>query len=84
MLARDVMDTRFHLLRPQDTLTVAVKMFRSASQKEGKKIFGLMVVDENDLLEVDDKCILLFAPDWSGRGNRTTDRSAIQGAPGGG
>jgi len=50
MLARDVMDTRFHLLRPQDTLTDAVEMFGTASQAEGKKIFGLMVVDENDRL----------------------------------
>ncbi len=50
MLARDVMDTRFHLLRPQDTLTDAVEMFQNASQAEGKKIFGLMVVDEDDRL----------------------------------
>lgn len=50
MLARDIMDTRFHLLRPQDTLSEAVAMFQAASQAEGKKIFGLMVVDENDRL----------------------------------
>lgn len=50
MLARDVMDTRFHLLRPRDTLTEAVATFHAAGREEGRKIFGLMVVDEDDQL----------------------------------
>lgn len=50
MLARDVMDTRFHLLRPRDTLTEAVAAFQAAGREEGRKIFGLMVVDEDDHL----------------------------------
>ena len=50
MVARDVMDTRFHLLHPQDTLSKAVEMFQTASREENKRIFDLMVVDENDRL----------------------------------
>ena len=50
MLARDVMDTRFHLLRPSDTLNEAVRVFAEASRGEGRKIFGLMVVDDDDHL----------------------------------
>lgn len=50
MLARDVMDTRFHLLRPGDTLTDAVASFHAAGREEGRQIFGMMVVDEDDHL----------------------------------
>lgn len=50
MVARDVMDTRFHLLHPQDTLSQAVEMFQTASREEKRKIFGLMVVDDDDRL----------------------------------
>jgi len=50
MVARDVMDNRFHLLHPQDTLSKAVELFQTASREENKKIFGLMVVDEGDRL----------------------------------
>jgi CBS domain-containing protein len=50
MLAGDIMDTRFHTLRPQETIAQAVKTFRSASREEGKKVFGLIVVDDADRL----------------------------------
>jgi len=50
MLARDIMDIRFHTLKPHDTVAQAVKMFQTASREEGKKIFGLIVVDDADRL----------------------------------
>ena len=50
MLARNIMDTRFHTLRPHETVAQAVKMFQIASREEGKKIFGLIVVDDADRL----------------------------------
>ena len=50
MLARDIMDTRFHTLRPQETVAQAVRMFQTASREEGRKTFGLIVVDGADRL----------------------------------
>jgi CBS domain-containing protein len=50
MLARDIMDTRFHTLKPDETVAQAVKMFQTAGREEGKKIFGLIVVDDADRL----------------------------------
>jgi CBS domain-containing protein len=50
MLARDIMDTRFHTLKPHETVAQAVKMFQTAGREEGKKIFGLIVVDDADRL----------------------------------
>ncbi|MGB5232381.1 MAG: CBS domain-containing protein [Desulfoprunum sp.] len=44
------MDSRFHLLHPRDTLSRAVEMFQTASREEKRKIFGLMVVDDEDRL----------------------------------
>ena len=50
MIARDVMQTAFHTLSPGDTIADAVKQFQTASEAEEKKVFGLMVTDENDHL----------------------------------
>ena len=50
MIARDVMQTEFHTLSPENTVAQAVKQFQKASEAEEKKIFGLMVTDENDHL----------------------------------
>lgn len=50
MIARDIMQTRFHTLSPVDTIAEAVRHFQSAVADEGKKVFGLMVTDENDHL----------------------------------
>ena len=50
MRARDIMDTRFHTLRPGQSITDAVKAFHTASTEEQKKIFGMMVIDEQDRL----------------------------------
>jgi CBS domain-containing protein len=50
MRARDIMDTRFHTLRPDQSIAEAVKTFHDASAAEQKKIFGLMVTDERNRL----------------------------------
>lgn len=50
MYARDFMDTRFHTLHPQQTLAEAVSAFQKASDSEGRKIFGMMVTDDEDRL----------------------------------
>ncbi|MDJ0668520.1 MAG: CBS domain-containing protein, partial [Desulfobacterales bacterium] len=50
MFARDFMDTRFHTLHPQQNIAEAFSAFQKASQIEGKKVFGMMVTDEEDRL----------------------------------
>ena len=50
MIAREIMQTRFHTLSPHDTIAEAVKHFQMAIEDERKKIFGLMVTDESDRL----------------------------------
>ncbi len=44
------MQTRFHTLSPGDTIAEAVKHFQIAIEDEQKKVFGLMVTDEDDHL----------------------------------
>lgn len=43
--ARDLMDTRFHTLSPETPISQAVGLFRRASRDEGRRIFGMMVLD---------------------------------------
>ncbi|MDR3568323.1 MAG: CBS domain-containing protein [Syntrophobacteraceae bacterium] len=50
MYARDIMSPRFHTLSPTNTIAEAVGMFHVASKEEGKRVFGLMVIDESDRL----------------------------------
>ena len=50
MIARDIMDTRFHTLSPGQSIAEAVDRFRTATAEEGRKIFGMMVVDDQDRL----------------------------------
>lgn len=50
MIAREIMQTRFHTLSPRDTISDAVKHFQKSFEDERKKIFGLMVTDEKDHL----------------------------------
>jgi CBS domain-containing protein len=44
------MDTRFHTLAPDQNIAEAVARFRTASIEEGKKVFGMIVVDGDDRL----------------------------------
>ncbi len=48
--AKDVMSTKFHVLRPDIPISNAVKMFKKFSEEEQQKVFGLMVTDENGRL----------------------------------
>lgn len=50
MHACNIMDTRFHILKPSHTIAEAVEKFHSVSSLEKKKIFELMVIDEQDRL----------------------------------
>ena len=48
--ARDIMTTNFHILTPSTPLTEAIKRFKAAADQEGRKVFGMMVVDGNGVL----------------------------------
>ena len=50
MIARDIMQAKFHTLSPRDTIAEAVRHFQIAIKDEQKKVFGLMVTDEDDHL----------------------------------
>lgn len=50
MLARDIMDTRFFTLSPEDTIGAAIRAFQNVGKELGKKVFGLMVTDAEDRL----------------------------------
>ena len=43
--AGEIMTTRFHTLTPETPVNEAVSLFKQASLEEGRKIFGMMVVD---------------------------------------
>ncbi len=45
LTARDVMDTRFHTLKPEDTVADAVRAIQEASRETGQTVFGMMVTD---------------------------------------
>ncbi len=47
MVASDIMSTGFHTLTPQIPVNQAAKLFKQVSEEEGRKIFGMMVVDAN-------------------------------------
>jgi CBS domain-containing protein len=46
-LARDIMNKNFHTLRADMTIAEAVKVFTAASAAEDRKMFGMMVTDED-------------------------------------
>jgi len=48
--AADIMYTKFNTLRPDVAISEAVRMFRKSSEKERKKIFGMMVTDDTGRL----------------------------------
>jgi CBS domain-containing protein len=48
--AKDVMSTNFHTLLPHIPISEAVKMFKKASEEEQKKVFGMMVTNDEDRL----------------------------------
>lgn len=48
--AKEIMSRKFHVLTPEIPVSEAVKRFLSATEAEGRRIFGMMVVDEGDCL----------------------------------
>ena len=50
IVARDIMDTGFHSISPHTPINGAVKIFKQASREEGRRIFGMMVLDGNKKL----------------------------------
>ena len=48
--ARDIMSTRFHTISPNIPVNRAVTAFKEASLEEGRKIFGMMVLNDNSQL----------------------------------
>ena len=50
MFAKQVMNTQFHFLHPQQSIVEAIQMFKTAGKEEGKKIFGMMVIDDDRLV----------------------------------
>lgn len=50
MRAREIMDTAFETLRPDNTVAEAVERFSAVSSTLGRKMFGLMVTDGEERL----------------------------------
>jgi CBS domain-containing protein len=48
--AADIMATNFQTLTPKMPLPEAIRLFHSAKAEEGKRIFGMMVVDSRHTL----------------------------------
>lgn len=45
--AADIMTTEFPTLLPETPLTDAIRIFRQSSQKHGRRLFGIIVIDAN-------------------------------------
>ncbi len=45
--AREIMSETFHTLKPDMTIGEAVEVFETASNAEGRKMFGMMVTNEH-------------------------------------
>ena len=50
LMARDIMTTNFHTLTPEIPVDQAVGFFKTATEETGKKIYGLMVIDDKEKL----------------------------------
>ena len=50
LTAKDLMNTQFHTLSPETPVSEAVDVFKRASAEEGRKIFGMMVIDDQGRL----------------------------------
>ena len=48
--ASDIMNTKFHTITPQTPVNDAVELFKQASKEEGRKIFGMVVIDDEEHL----------------------------------
>jgi len=50
--ARHIMSTEFHSLQPGTTIADAAKEFKYASEKEGRRVFGMMVIENEKLVGI--------------------------------
>lgn len=50
MYAKDVMNTEFHYLNPRQSIAQAIHLFKEAGETEGRRIFGMMVIDNSRLV----------------------------------
>ncbi len=50
MFAKDIMNKEYHYLHPQQSILEAIELFKTATKTEGKKIFGMMVIDDDRLV----------------------------------
>lgn len=48
--AREIMDTTYHKLSPETPINEAVSLFKQASRKEDRRLFGMMVLDADGTL----------------------------------
>src|SRR6056297_2429717 len=48
--AQDIMITSFHTLHPETPISEAIQKFYQAFQEEQKRVFGMMVTDDNSCL----------------------------------
>ncbi len=48
--AKDIMSTKYHLLRPEMPVSEAISLFKKASLEEGKRVFGMMVTNNKEEL----------------------------------
>ncbi len=48
--ASDIMNSEFHTLTPETPVNQTVKLFKQAKKEEGRKIFGMMVIDAEERL----------------------------------
>lgn len=48
--ARDVMTPSFHTIRPELSIAEAAGLFKAAAEEEGRRVFGMLVVDEEGRL----------------------------------
>lgn len=46
LTARHIMSTDFHSLHPDTPVSQALGLFKEASEKEGRRVFGMMVIDD--------------------------------------
>jgi CBS domain-containing protein len=48
--ARHIMSTTFHALHPQTSISAAARQLKEASQRDNRRVFGMMVIDDNGKL----------------------------------
>lgn len=48
--AADIMNTSFHSLHPSTTIAEAARLFKKASTDESRRVFGMMVIDDDNKL----------------------------------